>query len=490
MGKRASALTAAALAWLGGWATAQFNPQVDAVLLASDAKASDQFGLSVAVSGDTAVVGSLGDKAYVFRRDGGGWIEEQILTGGLGQLFGRSVDINDDVIVIGDIEHDGSSALLGPGAAYVYRSNGSVWQLEATLTASDGGFGDSFGDSVAVFGDTVLVGARVARAGYVFHYDGSSWTEQAKLTGGAGQFGELVALSEDTAVVSGTSSTSAIVYVRSGTTWAQQAVINPTSPPNVTAVALVGDTLALGSYSEFWVYSRIGATWSEDLHVTESVPNSNLGSSLSLSADASVLAVGARSETASGQSAGTVHVFRSFGGMWQDRALLSGAAPSDGDSFGFGVSVSGDSVLAGAPGEDTQTLGATGSAYVFDLNPTWVDVGGQLAGTAGLPSLTGDGGLVGGSVAALLLQDAKPFASAPLVMGLTALNASFKGGLLVPNPDILLAFSTDGFGNVSLSGPWPVGVPSGLAFYSQFWISDPAGPSGFAASNALSGTTP
>jgi len=120
----------------------------------------------------------------------------------------------------------------------------------------------------------------------------------------------------------------------------------------------------------------------------------------------------------------------------------------------------------------------------------WLDLSSGLAGSAGVPSLIGTGDLAGNDPVSLDLSNANPFALSFLVLGLSNLSIPFKGGVLVPAPDFLLPLTVDGFGVASLSTLWPVGVPSGATFYSQFWISDAAGPAGFAASNALSGTTP
>ena len=73
---------------------------------------------------------------------------------------------------------------------------------------------------------------------------------------------------------------------------------------------------------------------------------------------------------------------------------------------------------------------------------------------------------------------------------LSAITAPFKGGVLVPNPDVLLgALPVDGNGDIELSASWPPGVPPGLPLWMQAWVSDPSGPVGFTASNGIMGTT-
>jgi hypothetical protein len=125
------------------------------------------------------------------------------------------------------------------------------------------------------------------------------------------------------------------------------------------------------------------------------------------------------------------------------------------------------------------------------LGPSpWTIVGSGLAGAAGVPQIDGDGPLAGGEPVSLSLDDAKPLATAYLVVGLSGLLAPFKGGVLVPNPDLLLPLPTGPGGQVLLVTTWPAGLPSGLPVWFQWWIPDAAGPAGFAASAGLRGTTP
>ncbi|MHC5210912.1 MAG: CBM96 family carbohydrate-binding protein [Planctomycetota bacterium] len=121
----------------------------------------------------------------------------------------------------------------------------------------------------------------------------------------------------------------------------------------------------------------------------------------------------------------------------------------------------------------------------------WQDLGFALAGSAGVPRLLGTGTLMGGEPVELTLRVARASAPVALISGITQLAAPFKGGTLVPSPDqILTGLSTSPDGTLVVSVAWPVGLPPGLTHYFQEWITDPVGPLGFAASNALSATTP
>lgn len=103
----------------------------------------------------------------------------------------------------------------------------------------------------------------------------------------------------------------------------------------------------------------------------------------------------------------------------------------------------------------------------------------------------GDSPLSGGSNLTLVLSDAHASSTTALVAGFSVLNAPFKGGVLVPNPFAILAgLPVSASGDLALAFSWPAGVPSGFTILFQHWITDPAGPVGFAASNGVRGTTP
>jgi len=174
------------------------------VLTASNPQALDEFGWSVAISGNTAVIGvrnadpDLGDgplsgagMAYIFVRSGTSWIEEARLVAKdaeQGDTFGGSVAIDGNTVVIGapgrDIE-DNESA----GAAYVFVREGITWNQKTKLVASDPDDDDAFGVSVAIDDNTIAVGADSkdftplvdTGAVYIFILQDNAWDQKAKL---------------------------------------------------------------------------------------------------------------------------------------------------------------------------------------------------------------------------------------------------------------------------------------------------------------------
>jgi nucleoside-specific outer membrane channel protein Tsx len=196
-----------------------------AKLTASDGAAGDQFGYSVSVSGSTALVGAAFHQvgphiaqgaAYVFAQSGTTWSQQAELTasdGAANDGFGVSVAVSGSTALVGSPGHPfSSSSGFGPGAAYVFVQSGTTWSQQAELTASDGVAGDFFGYSVALSGGTALVGAAQHKVGsnldqgaaYVFAQSGTTWSQQSELTasdGAAGdQFGYSVSVSGSTTV--------------------------------------------------------------------------------------------------------------------------------------------------------------------------------------------------------------------------------------------------------------------------------------------------
>jgi len=183
-------------------------------LTASDGQAFDLFGWSVAVSGDTAVIGAAYDdsgtgSAYVFHFDGSNWVEEAKLLasdGAEADQFGYSVAISGDTTIIGASGDDG-----GKGSAYIFTPNDidpNNWVQQAELWASDGAADDRFGYSVAISGDTAVIGAwknDSNGSAYVFSFEDSTWDQKDKLRASDGRkddwFGVSVAISGETAVI-------------------------------------------------------------------------------------------------------------------------------------------------------------------------------------------------------------------------------------------------------------------------------------------------
>src|SRR5439155_858181 len=117
--------------------------------------------------------------------------------------------------------------------------------------------------------------------------------------------------------------------------------------------------------------------------------------------------------------------------------------------------------------------------------PAWTDIGFALAGAGGRPLLTGAGALSTAATNHLRLSHAPPLADTGLFCGLDQTNLPFKGGTLVPAPEIFIPRATDSSGVLDVPFVLPPGLPHGLALYFQFWVADAGAIEGFTASNGL-----
>jgi hypothetical protein len=351
--------------------------------MASDAQDSDNLGYSVAVSGDYAVAGARGEDgvggtnrgaAYVFERNYMGndnWGEVATLTAGSDTedfaYFGNSVAIDGDYVVVGADSED--SGGIDSGAVYVFgRNQGGpdAWGQVAKLTASDAEAGDKFGWSVAISGDYVVVGAYLEDgltgtdlgAVYVFGRNQGGpdvWGQVAKLTASdaenGDEFGNSVAISGD----------------------------------NVVVGALYEDGVAGTNYGAAYVFNRNSPSaddWGEVTKLTAGLDVENaayFGASVAVSGDYAL--VGARGEDGgAGVNRGAVYIFdRNYPGTddWGEVAKLIASDAEDGDEFGSSVAIDGDYVIVGAHYEDGAGT-SQGAAYIYYRNQGLTDSWGEV----------------------------------------------------------------------------------------------------------------
>ncbi len=375
-------------------------------LEASDPAAFDGFGFSVAISGETVVVGALFDdgaaglqqgSAYVFARSGGVWTQQQKLLASdaaAGALFGISVAISGETVVVGAPGDDSR------GSAYVFARNGGVWSQQQKLLASDAAAGDAFGESVAISGETVVVGAQFdddvagdnQGSAYVFARSDGVWSQQQKLLASDARccgeaFGESVAISGETVVVGsggGGVGGSAYVFARSSGVWSQQQKLRASDAAVAdsfgASVAISGETVVVGAIGDdgaagrdqgsAYVFARSGGVWTQQqkLEASDAAANDLFGLSVAISGETVV--VGAPFDAgAAGNSQGSAYVFARSGGVWSQQQKLEASDAALGDQFGFSVAVSGGTVVVGAHDDSGAAGRLQGSAYVFGPVP-------------------------------------------------------------------------------------------------------------------------
>lgn len=412
---------------------------------------------------DVAVLAQSGlAMTYRLAIERGGTVVEQAVYGkasntGRDDLFGRSLALLGDTLVVGAPGEDSSGigvngnqsddGAANSGAVYIFQRDGSAWAQQAYIKASNAQPGDSFGTSVALSGDILAVSA--LRAGgvgavYVFQQTSGSWVEQAILFGSnvepEDNFGESIALSGNTLVVgapledsgaiglngnqqdNGTPDSGAVyVFGRTATFWLQEAYIKASNTDSGDlfgfAVALSGDTLAVSARNEsscargvngqqldnacvlsgaVYVFQRADSRWAQQAYVKASntFTLAQFGRSAALVGETLVVGATFEGSSATGVNgnqsdtsalgAGAVYVFQRIGTMWSQRAYLKASNTEALDVFGAPVALSDEIVAVGAVSEDSAATGinrdqsnngamGAGAVYVFRrAGPTWI----------------------------------------------------------------------------------------------------------------------
>ncbi len=394
--------------WTGVPVSAQCNPEELTGLIAADAMANDNFGRSVAVDGNTAIVGADGadhsGSACIFVRAVGDWTQQAKLTASdawASDYFSSSVAIDGDTVVIGASgnNHSGES---DAGAAYVFVRTNGVWTEQAKLTASDASAGDYFGGSVAIEGEMIVVGAsgddlpneNDAGSAYVFVRTGEDWIEQTKLIASDGlpgdHFGHAIALDEETMVISASGrdhqghvgAGAAYVFTRSGDEWTEQSMLTASDASAGDAfggrIALHADTALIGATLDdhaggtnagsAYVFFQSARGWSEQAKLTasDSAEEDRFGSSLALEDNVALIGA-AHKDNGSGIYSGSAYIYCRSGQNWSEQHILVASDTALGDYFGRAAALDGDLALIGAEGDNHSDLLDAGSVYIFDL---------------------------------------------------------------------------------------------------------------------------
>jgi drug/metabolite transporter superfamily protein YnfA len=423
---------------------ADLNQQ--AYLKASNTDNTDKFGFSVAISGDTIVIGaseeysdgssednndaSFAGAAYVFVRSGNTWVQQAYLkafNADQGDRFGNSVAISGDTIIVGAHQEDSDATGVDgadndyaekAGAAYIFVRSGTSWTQQAYLKASNSDSNDRFGSSVAISGETVIIGAPLedsngsgqenddltnSGAAYIFTRSGSIWSQQAYLKsadpGIDYGFGSSVGISGDWVVVGTpyyngrepheTDIGAAYIFNRSGSSWDQHsrriAYYRDGYENFGRSVGISGNTIIVGAVQDdgnqdgvidgsfngagaAYVYVYNGTSWALQAYLKASNLEAEdyFGKSVAISGD--IIVVGASGEDSDGtsqgnnaiSSAGAAYIFTRDGATWTQQAYLKAHNPDESDTFGATVSVSDGTVVVGAPFEDSSSTGVNG----------------------------------------------------------------------------------------------------------------------------------
>ena len=379
-----------------------FNETIVQTITSSDAAASDNFGYSVAIDGNYAIVGAFYEDpdgttnagaAYIYVRNTstGAWFEQQKLTASdkaANDEFGYSVSLSGDYAIVGARRKNSYE-----GAAYIYTRDptSGQWGSEYKIQASDKATGDRFGESVSISGDYANVGAPYGDGNlvdtgaiYIFTRSGTSWTQQAKLKASdaivdGDALGYSVGISGNYAIAGAyrhVAETGAVyIFVKNGTSWSDHQKLTVSDGGRFGwSVAIDGDYAVCGSPTSnsntgaAYIFKRDGVTntWSEHQKLTayDAAVNYSFGTSVAIDGDY-VIVGESDYDTSTLTNSGAAYIFKRDGTSWIHHEKLTASDAASNDVFGRGVSLSGDYAIVGAFGENS----STGAAYIYELTP-------------------------------------------------------------------------------------------------------------------------
>jgi cadherin-like protein/FG-GAP repeat protein len=347
-----------------------------AYLKADDAESGARFGSELVLYGDTLAV-TGGESVYVFVHTDGAWVQQARLeVGGLPKRFGQSIALYEDTLVVG---------APGAGAVYVFGRSEYTWKRQALLRGENTEEGDEFGAAVDLRVDTLIVGAP---------------REDSSASAGGSDNSEL-------------NSGAAYVFIFTDGEWKQQALVKDSYAAEGdrfgTVLALADDAFAVGVESKkiapferkslVYIFKRSNGAWSQRASISAPEPVRHFGSDVALSGDMlAVAARGAYSPTPFGIEGenGGVYIFIPSDGIWALQARLRGGGTGGGiqgydcsqddpfpveiQNFGASIALSGTNLVVGASwdgssasgGESDQSSPGAGAAYVFSQdNGQW-----------------------------------------------------------------------------------------------------------------------
>ena len=319
---------------------------------------------------------------------------------GVGAQFGNAVAISGNTMVVG-AQFDSTTASQA-GAAFVFVLNGTTWTQQARLLADDGAVADKFGTSVAISGDTIVVGAFNANAplsnggaAYVFVRSGTTWTQQQKLTANDGtaddEFGSAAAINGNVIVVgadhadlpANSEAGAAYVFLRTGTVWAQTQRLSPTSGILAggddfgNAIVMGSNKVIIGASHDDTPFTAAGAVYvfgatgtatygfEQKLSIGDGSNGDQFGFSVGF--DGTTIVGGAKEDSniVGGTRIGAAYVFTFNGSTWTQQQKLIASDGAGFDRFGYSIAVLGNTVAVGAREDDTAAGPDTGSEYIF-----------------------------------------------------------------------------------------------------------------------------
>jgi len=391
-----------------------------------------EFGSSLDISENTIVTGSCEEEnqkgaVYIFTKETDEWIQKARLQASNtenGDLFGKSIAISGDTLVVGAPQEDGNYTGVfngtevsgsddgsheNSGAAYVFVRNGNIWTQQAYLKAANTDAFDKFGISVAIDGNTIVVGADNERsnckevingshfcgtndgnhyasgAAYVFIRNDNTWTQQAYLKAHNSDeldyFGRSLAISGNAIIVGalgeGGLAGATYIFERNGNTWTQQAYLKATETQYFGLSVDIDDNIAVvGSFSpeKVYMFIRNNETWSQGPTIESPYTDNYDQFGFSVAIKKGCLVVGAKfeegnsvridgdpSNNSSSDSGAAYIFFRDQDDSWTQTHYLKATNTGTEDNFGSAIALSDNyTIVVGALKEDSNSTGING----------------------------------------------------------------------------------------------------------------------------------
>lgn len=502
----------------------------------SDPEWTQSFGAALAIEGDALVVGAIGTSPkgafYSYTRTGTTWGNETKFTGpASGSLFGRPLDLDNGILVVGDPSKTNANG-QDAGSAYVYQQFGSGWLFVQELIAPGGTQFDKFSRSLAMAGNTIVIGATAANgiafqsgSAYVFEFDGTSWNPSQILApsrghGGMG-FGASVTIDQHACriVVSATTENSmvtanigaAYVFKKEPEGWVEEARLwDPMAASSEffgASVRIDGERLLVGATGNddmasnagtVWVYELQNGSWTavDKLHASDTFQDHRFGHHVRLKGDTALV-----SGHLSPAAVYKVYQFQKTGTQWVETAQLLNSDNANFDGFAEYFDFDGGNVVVtGANGAYAGPI-RCGAAYVHVLDvPTQPYCSAKSSSAGCLPAIFDSGAptFTGTDDYVVQADDCLPSKPGLFFFGLQGpLAAPFFNGTLCVAPPLArtpVQLATTGAG-CSGTYAFPLtqalmaakGLFPGKTVHGQYWMRDPDHPdgTGVGLSNAL-----
>jgi len=332
-----------------------FAQPFETKILPIDGGIDQAFGISVSIDNEYAIVGSSvtwtdTGAVYIFKGRGANWIQQARLVasdGHFGNWFGNAVAISGNYAVIGALHDDGNE--YSTGAAYLFRNEGDSWHEQIKLIADNPEPWGLFGGSVSIFNEYVIIGASgdddvadQAGAAYIFKLDGVNWVRDTKLFANDGE---------------------RLDWFGRGVSIAEEHAI----------VGAYGDDDNGSRSGSAYIFKRTETGWHQEakLVASDGVEDARFGYSVAISNDFAV--VGAHWDDDNGEESGSAYVFKREGNNWIEQAKLTPHDVAFRDNFGYRVSMSGNYVLVSAHYDDDNGENS-GSVYLFEYDgSSWIE---------------------------------------------------------------------------------------------------------------------